>query len=149
MPYLNGYICSEVWIFEVCIPNELWDRSVLIWFDSLLWAVEDCAKIQYLPCIFWDAGMKFLTVLKSFVDGFPGRTIPCVYQWFWNWGKEKKLRLCFIQHQWNWGVSHPGVFKCDVLQLCEGCNREKRHSVIEIILKTGFKIILKLFWSWI
>lgn len=36
---------------------------------------------------------------------------------------------------------HLCVFKYDVLQLFEGCNREKRSSVIEIILKTaGFRI---------
>lgn len=38
-------------------------------------------------------------------------------------------------------MSHLGIFKYDVLQLCEGPNWEKRNSVIEIILKTaGFRI---------
>lgn len=38
-------------------------------------------------------------------------------------------------------MSHLGVFKSGVLQLCEGPNGKKRNSVIEIILKTaGFRI---------
>lgn len=87
MPYLNGCICSEVWVFEECIPNELWDRSVLIWFDSLLWGLENIAKIQYLPCIrsciFWDVGMKSLArlckdckVCKDFCAWLPWQSSP-------------------------------------------------------------------------
>lgn len=46
-------------------------------------------------------------------------------------------------------VSHLGVFKYDVFQLHKGRNREKRSSVIEIILKTaGFRInVLSNLWD--
>lgn len=53
----------------------------------------------------------------------------------------KKVEAMFYSAFMNPRVSHLGVFKYDVFQLHKGCNREKRSSVIEIILKTaGFRI---------
>lgn len=153
MPCLNGSICSEVWIFEECIPNELWDRSVLIQFDSLLWDLENSTKIQYLPCIrsciLWDVGMKSLALYKDFCAWLPWHSSPlCLPGSALEPGGGKKSWghvLFSINGIQGW--KHLGVFKYGLLQLCEGW--EKRNSVTGIILRTaGFRIsVLSNMWD--